>query len=232
MEFTLLAAAGFAVFGFWGMLRWEAKRGNASRCAVDLFDAGLMAAVAGVAAGRLVAMVSAGINPFTSPGQVILVRSGISTSAATLATLAVFAVIARKDLVAAADGIAPAALAGLAGWHAGCLPTGSCLGTESSLPWAVALEGSSVTRHPVEIYTALALAAAALALALWKQHGRPPLGAPAGIALATAGGVRLATEPLRISLDGGPWLLYVAGMVVGVAVTAVAFLGKPVAFRR
>lgn len=219
MEFTLLAAAAMAAFGFWSMLRWEAKRGNAAGCAVDLWDAGIVSAMAGLFIGRVAAMLQTGINPLAHPMQVLLLRSGVSTTAASIGAIAVFAFISRKQLWEAADAVAPAALAGLAGWHAGCIPTGSCLGTESSLPWAFALEGSTVTRHPVEIYAALVFLIGASALALWKQHGRPPLAAPAGIGLAVAGGVRLVTEPLRISLSGGPVMLYATGLTTGIAIT-------------
>jgi prolipoprotein diacylglyceryltransferase len=223
MEFSLLGAAAIAVGAFWAMLRWEAKRGNAAGCAVDLWDAGVTSAIGGLAIGRLAAMIAAGVSPLSDPGQILLVRSGVSTPAAAIGTLAIFAVLARRDLVTAADGIAPAALAGLAGWHAGCVVTGSCLGTESSLPWAWALEGSTVTRHPVELYTAILLGAGAIALAVWKARGAPPRGAVAGIALAVAGGSRLVTEPLRVSLTGGPLWLYAVGVVTGIAVTIGAF---------
>ena len=218
MEFSLLGSAAIGVFGFWGMLRYEAKRGNAAGCAVDLWDAGIVSAVAGLFAGRIAAMLAAGIDPLTNPAQIILIRSGVSTTVTALVTIATFALLSRKDLIAAADGISAAALAGLAGWHAGCVTTGSCLGTESSLPWAMSLQGSDITRHPVELYTAAILLTAAVGIALWKQHGRPPAASPAGVALIAASGARLVTEPLRISLSGGPVLLYAAGVAVGTAV--------------
>ena len=224
MEFTLLASAAMAAAAFWLMIRWEAKRGNAAGCALDLWEAGITSAIGGILIGRLVAMLSAGINPLTDPGQILLIRSGVSTVGATLGTLAIFSFLARRDLFSAADAIAPAALAGLAGWHAGCLPTDGCLGTESSVPWAMALDGSTVTRHPVELYAAVLLAMAAYGIAAWKQYGRPPLLGPAGAGFAAAGTIRLATEPLRISLAGGPVWLYTAGIVVGVAMVVTAFV--------
>jgi prolipoprotein diacylglyceryltransferase len=223
MQFDLLGAAAFAVFGFWFMLRWEAKRGNAAGCALSLWDVGLMSAMSGLLIGRLVSMISAGINPVTDPFQIILVRSGVSTVGATLGAVAVFTWLARKSLLEAADAIAPAALAGLAGWHAGCLATGSCLGTGSSLPWATTLPGSTVARHPVELYAAGAFLLAGIGLALWKQHGRPPLGSVAGLALLAASLTRLSTQPFRISLAGGPVYLYAAGALVGAALTIWSF---------
>ncbi|MCL1592832.1 MAG: prolipoprotein diacylglyceryl transferase [Actinomycetia bacterium] len=226
MEFSLLGSAAIGVFGFWIMLRWEAKRGNAAGCAVDLWDAGLVAATSGLFIGRIVAMIQDGINPLTNPLQIILIRSGVSTVAVVAGTLTVFAYVARRSLVDAADGIAPAALMGLAGWHAGCLATGSCLGTESSLAWASPLPGSDITRHPVEIYAAIALGVASIALALWKQYGRPPLGSITGAAILSAAGIRLATEPMRISLAGGPVLLYGAGVVIGIGLIVASLVGK------
>lgn len=227
MEFSLLASAAIATAAFWLMIRWEAKRGNAIGCALDLWDAGLTAAIAGVFVGRLVAMGLVGINPLTDPGQILLIRSGVSTVGATLGALAVFAFLARKDMVTAADAIAPSALAALAGWHAGCLATDGCLGTESSLPWAMTLDGSTVTRHPVELYAAALLALGAFGLAFWKQKGRPRAGVVAGLGIAGASIARLLTEPMRISLDGGPVWFYAAGVVSGLVIALVGATRRP-----
>jgi prolipoprotein diacylglyceryltransferase len=215
MEFTLLAAASIAVGAFWLMLRWEANRGNAAGCALDLWDAGLTAGAVGLLVGRLVAMAQVGINPLSDPAQIILVRSGVSTVGASISALLMFAFLARKSLLEASDAIGPSALAGLAGWHLGSVVTGSWLGTVSSLPWAQAVSGSDITRHPVEIYTTALFVIVAFAIATWKQKGRPPLGVPAGLSLAAAGTIRLVTESLRISLTGGPVLLYAAAIVGG-----------------
>jgi prolipoprotein diacylglyceryltransferase len=218
MEFTLLAAAAVAVGGFWLMLRWEAKRGNAAGCSLDLWDAGLTAAAIGLLIGRLIAMMQVGINPLADAAQIILVRSGVSTAGASIAALLKVAVLARKARVEAADANGPAALGGLAGWHAGSIVTGSWLGTVSDLPWAQAASGSANTRHPTEIYAALLFLLAAIAIAQWKQRGRPPLGAPSGLSLAAAGAVMLVTEQLRISLAGGPLWLYAGAIIAGLAV--------------
>jgi prolipoprotein diacylglyceryltransferase len=93
---------------------------------------------------------------------------------------------------------------------------GSFLGTPSDLPWAMTQAGSSVTRHPVEIYAALAYLVVAVAVALWKAYGRPPLGAAASVAIIGAAGVRLLTEPMRPSLSGGPVWFYALGVMVGI----------------
>jgi len=226
MEFTLLGQAAVGVAGFWLMLRWEAMRGNAAGCALDLWDTGLTAGAVGLLAGRLFAMAQTGINPFTDPAQIILVRSGVSTVGASIAALLTFGFLARRSLLESADAIAPSVLAGLAGWHAGTLITGSWLGTVSELPWAQTASGSDITRHPIELYAAALFAVAGIGIALWKQRGRPPLGVPAGLALAAAGAVRLTTEPMRISLSGGPLWLYAGALVAGLALVVWAVMDK------
>lgn len=218
MEFTLLGAAALGVGCFWLMLRWEAKRGNAAGCALDLWDAGLTSGAVGLVFGRLVAMAQVGINPIADPAQIILVRSGISTAGASIAALLMFGFLARNSLLSSADAIGPSVLAGLAGWHLGSLATGSWLGTVSGLPWAQTAHGSDISRHPVELYAAALYVVAAFAIATWKQRGRPPLGTPAGLSLVSAGGVMLVTEPVRVSLAGGPMWLYASGVVAGFGV--------------
>ena len=206
MEFTLLWAALSAV-----VLAWVGLRLWPERVPEHGFDRLLGAAVAGLVVGRLVAMATQGINPFASPGDILIVRGGVHTGAAALAFALVLWWGNRKD-PGSLDAVAPAVLLGLAGWHGGCLWRGACLGTASDLPWAWALDGSTVTRHPVEIYAALALALGAWSVSRlgWRPFLR------AGSALAIASLVRLITEPLRPSLTGGPLAWYLAGAVVGV----------------
>jgi prolipoprotein diacylglyceryltransferase len=218
VEFTLLGAALFAALAVYGVLWWEGRRGNALECTRDLWDVALGATLAGLGAGRLAAMVLDGTNPLTHLTDVLIIRGGVDTAAASLAALATLGILGRRDLWRTLDGLGPAAQAGLAAWHAGCTMRGACLGTPSDLPWAMAQGGSPVTRHPVEIYAALLLAAGAVVLLLWKRYRRPGDGVVGAIALAAAGGVRLLTEPLRPGLGSGPAPWYIAGVAVGVAV--------------
>ncbi|HEX9645608.1 MAG TPA: prolipoprotein diacylglyceryl transferase family protein [Acidimicrobiia bacterium] len=220
MEFTLLAAAAIGIAGVWLMLRWEAARGIAAGCARDLWDVALGAIGAGIVVGRVAAMVVAGVNPVLRPADLIIVRAGVATGWASIGALAVVTWTSRRPPWIVADGLAAASLAGLSGWHAGCVVRSACLGTTTDLPWGFAASPGGLPRHPVEVYAAVLLLAAALALALWKARGRPPLGVPAGLALASAGAVRLVTEPLRPSLGGGPVWWYVAAMAAGTAVAA------------
>ncbi len=217
MEFTLLAAAAIAGAAAYAMLWWEARHGNAAQCTGNLWEIGMVSVVAGIFIGRIVAMLVDGVNPIAHPMDVVLVRSGVATAGASLGALAVFGWQARREPISMADGVAAAALAGLAGWHGACIVRGTCLGTASDLPWAVAQAGSNVTRHPVGIYAAIMLGSAALAIAWWKAYRRPPAGSPAAVAVIAAAATRLFLEPLQPSISGGPVWFYAAALAVGVA---------------
>ena len=207
MELTLLAAALTGVGGVWITNKLLAP-------AVDRpTDALIGAAAAGLIVGRLAAMVGAGVNPVTRPGDILVVRGGVSTEFAALAALAVVSWMHRRQLPTVLDHLAPAGLAGLGGWHGGCLWRDACLGTVSDLPWAMTSTGTTITRHPVELYAALGMLLAALVVS--RLIHRPWMAA--GVGLAAAGAVRLATEPLRQSIVGGPTGWYWIGVVVGVA---------------
>lgn len=205
MEFTLLFAAASALVAMWvanRMARPDVEKPT------DLL---IGAAAVGLFAGRIAAMVIDGVNPITNPGDIIIVRAGVDTGFATVGALAALAWATRSDLPRVSDLLAPAAVAGLAGWHAGCVWRDACLGTVSDLPWALAQEGSAVTRHPVEIYAALALVGAAyllsrLPFAPWLRTGS---------ALGLAALIRLGTQPFRPSLTGGPVWWYGAGIGAG-----------------
>jgi prolipoprotein diacylglyceryltransferase len=210
MELTLLAAALTGAAAVCVAGRLLASKVEVER-ATDLL---LGAAATGLFIGRIVAMIGDGVNPLLRPGDILVVRGGVSTVGASLGAIGVIAWSRRHRLGPGLDQLAPAALAGLAGWHGGCVWRGTCLGTVSDLPWAITSTGTAVTRHPVELYAAAGMLVAALVVATtislpWMS---------AGLGLAAAGGVRLATEPLRLSIAGGPVAWYAAAVVLGVAV--------------
>ena len=184
MEFTLLGAALTGAVGIWFGLRLPGVRSR-TREMDRPWDVLVGAAAIGVFSGRLVEMVMVGVNPLTNPFDVILVRGGVDTVAASIAALATLVWVFRTDLTAL-DVLAPAVLLGLAGWHAGCLWTGSCLGSATGGDWGFTLPGSGVGRHPTELYAALALVALAFAV---TRPGTPFVAT--GLALAAAGAVRL-----------------------------------------
>jgi hypothetical protein len=207
MEFTLLWAALTAI-GF----AWMGTRIWPERLPDHATDRMVGAAAAGLLVGRLSAMLLQGTNPLSNPGDILIVRGGVHTGTATAAAIATY-LWAAKWKVAYLDATSPAALMGLGGWHAGCLWRNACLGSGSELPWAWAQEGSLITRHPVELYTAVGLMIAA-----WLVSRLPwRLLTKSGVALASAGLVRLLTEPMRPSITGGPVVWYIAAIVVGLA---------------
>lgn len=211
MEFSLLWAALTGVAAAWlGLRIWD------QRLPERPMDHLIAAVVIGLLAGRLVAMIGDGVNPLTHPADIIIVRGGVETAAASIGFIAALVWGARRT-PGAVDAMAPAVLLGLAGWHAGCVWRGTCLGTPSDLPWAWAQTGSVVTRHPVELYAAAGLVVGAVVVSRvgWRLWAR------SGVALGVAAGIRLITEPLRPSLSGGPMLWYAAGVLVG-AIAAIA----------
>jgi prolipoprotein diacylglyceryltransferase len=220
VEFTLLGAAFVGVIALYVTLYWEARRGNAAGCTHDLWEIAIAAGIAGLIAGRLAAMIGDGVNPLTNPADIIIVRGGVATGPAAVGAILTAAWLGRRELWPVLDGLAAAALAGLGGWHAGCLVRDACLGTPSELPWAYSQTGSSVSRHPVEIYAALLLLVTAGLVALWRARGRPAPAMAAGVALAAASAIRLLTEPLRPTFSSGPIYWYWLGLLVGLGVVA------------
>jgi Prolipoprotein diacylglyceryl transferase len=205
VEFTLLWAVLTAVGFLWiGTRVWP--DGLADRPVEGLVGA----AAVGLLIGRLTEMLLQGTNPLTNLGEVLIVRGGIQSASATLAAVLAYLWGVRGE-IRFLDAAVPAALLGLAGWHGGCVWRGACLGTVSELPWAWAEPGSLVTRHPVELYLALAVAAAAWGAS--RLSFRPWL--RSGIGLAMAGGIRLLFDPLRLSLAGGPTGWYLTAIGIG-----------------
>jgi hypothetical protein len=205
VEFTLLWAVLTAV-----ALAWLGLRIWSERVPDGGFDRLIGSGVVALVIGRVTAMALQGVNPITNPSDLIIIRGGVHTGAATVAFIASLAWSTRSTRHAL-DALAPALLLGLAGWHAGCLWRGACLGSPGELLWTWPLEGSLVDRHPVEIYAAIGLALAAwlvskLGWSLWLR---------AGAALSAAAAVRLLTEPLRPSITGGPTLWYWGGILIG-----------------
>lgn len=228
MEFTLLWAALTGIVLMLIMLRLVKPFAPD----VDLVDLSLGAGVIGLVVGRIGAMVLQGSNPLTSPADLFFVRGGVDTGWASLGALAFLGFKLRGKLPAAADVLAPPALAGLAGWHAGCVFRTACAGTVTTLPWGITTSGSAVVRHPVELYAAAALLLMAGALYLAIRNSTFPEGVVAGLGLASAAAIRLLTEPLRLSISGGPVGWYVAGVVAGCLVVAGEILRSRSATRR
>lgn len=214
MEFTLLGAAVLGVLAMW---LWQRADHQAERVP-DAFGRLLSAAIVGMAGGRLVAMVLVGANPISV--DFLLVRGGVSTVGASLAAVA-WLVWSERRSRHHLDLLAPAGLAGLAGWHAGCLVKTSCLGAATDLPWGWAVSGSTIDRHPVELYAAGGLLLGAFVVRAVQRQGAASF-VPALLSVGLAGLVRFVTEPLRLTLGELLWF-YGAAAVVGL--TGAALLG-------
>lgn len=213
MEFTLLFAvltSGVAMFVTGRVL---SRRLDGTDHPIDTL---LGAAIMGLFAGRIAAMITHGVNPLTNVFEIVLVRAGVETTVAAPAAVLALAWTWRRDLPRALDAVAPVAVAGVAGWHAGCAWRGACLGTVSDLPWGLALPGSNVTRHPVEVYAALGMLM--VAVIVTRFPSTPWLAT--GSSLAGVSAVRLLTEPLRPSLTGGPTAFYFSAILIGLAMVA------------
>ncbi len=221
MEFTLLWQALLAVAAALGVARFQQRRGLIP-AELGIGDWILGAAVVGLLVGRLTAMLSQGVNPLVNLSDVMIVRGGVDTGAASIAALVTLAWGLRDDLWPGLDAAAPAALAGLAGWHAGCLFRSACLGAPSTLPWAWAQAGSPITRHPTELYASgLLVIAAVLA---YRSATRWRSGVLAGSALAVAAFSRLITHPLRPTLSNRVVGWYLTGIVVGLVVVIIRLI--------
>lgn len=218
MEFTLLANALVAFGAVFISLRWMGRDPRLAEDAPRAWDVLLGAAMAGLLVGRLTSMISAGTNPFTHLFDVILIRAGVDTIGATLGFLLALGWAYRGRIVPATDALAAPVLFGLAGWHGGCLVRESCTGTETSLPWG--LTGiADVSRHPVEVYTAVLLLVAAVLLArAWRRGSLIGLIGP--WALTAAAGSRALTEPLRLHLGSGLLGIYLLGLAIGIGLAA------------
>ena len=212
MEFTLLWAALTAVGAAWlGTRVWPG--GLPERPLDEL----ITAAIVGLVAGRLAAMVVQGTNPLTNLSDFLIVRGGVLTPVASLGFIIALWAVNDRSLVRL-DAFSPVVMAGLAGWHSGCLWRDACLGAASDVPWAFAGAGSSITRHPVELYAAIGLVLAAFVVS--RLPASPGLRASAGLSMASL--IRLATEPLRPSLTSAPAVWYAIGVVIGLLGVAAA----------
>ena len=202
MEFTLLWAALTAVAAAWlGTRVWRASLPDSPTERI------VSSAAAGLLVGRIAEMIGQGINPITNLSDLLIIRGGVSVPAATVAAIGTLWWTSNRDL-SVVDSFSAPALVGLAGWHAGCLWRSACLGTVSDLPWALAEPGSTITRHPVELYAAVGLVLASLLVS--RIPPKPGLRSAAALGLAAL--VRLVTEPFRLSVTGGPVFWYVAGL--------------------
>ena len=210
MDLTLLGRAVGAMFA--AALTVRALRGRRPPDFSEPFNDLLGAVLVGMAAGRLAYVVGEGINVIAHPLELVLIRGGIVSVPAAMAAIGFLVWACRCDLWSRLDHLVPAALVGLAVWEAGCWWQGSCLGSLSGLWWAIALPGSNLTRHPVGVYVAVLLVAAAIWL--WKRP-LPWSGGSAAAGLGWASAVRLMVPIWSVGGWSNWTWWYLVGVVLG-----------------
>ncbi len=213
MEFTLLGNALIAVAALHVTVRVLSRDARFTTAAPRAWDSLLGAAMIGLVVGRLWAMIATGTNPATHLFDILLIRGGVDTIGATVGFIAAIVWGYRERLSPAADALAAPALFGLAGWHGGCLVRDACTGVATTLPWGI--EGTvGVSRHPVEIYTALLLIiAGAWSIRAWRKGSLAGVLGPLGLVMASL--ARAVTEPLRLHLGSGLVGFYLFGAAAG-----------------
>lgn len=173
-----LIVAVAAVTAVWLATRAARIRGIAPEA---IGDAALWVGLAALAGGRALYVAQ------TDPGMIVrdplhvaaIWDGGLSFYGALLAAVLALAVFARRRRMAVLpllDAAAPAAAAGQAVGHLGCLIGGDSYGIPTGLPWAVvyanpgAMAPLGVPLHPTQAYEALLLAL--LSAALWLGRER------------------------------------------------------------
>lgn len=165
-----------------------------------VWDAVLWVGAAALVGGRVLYVIQNELGSLADhPAHVVMVwMGGLSFYGGLLAGLLALVVFARRrglSLLVVFDVAAPAAAAGQAIGHLGCLIGGDSYGIPTDLPWAViyrnpaAMAPQGVPLHPTQAYEAILLAV--LFLGLWL--GRERLGRIGDGAVAAAYLLGLAT---------------------------------------
>lgn len=211
-----------------GWLALEVGARVARRLGLDgdhVYNAGLYGLIAGIVVARFGHVIAYWPAYRTQPLEII----GLNTHAflpwpGIISALAVAGwYLYRHRLPAAVmlDATAPGLLAGVAVGQVGALLAGYNPGAPANLPWAINLWG--VTRHPSQLYEALAVIA--VLVVVWRLlHRRAPAGMIAWTALLGYGLSRWLLEPFQaesVTIFGG---LRVA-QVLGLAAALVALWG-------
>lgn len=171
----IATAAAVAV---WLAMREARRRGIVPE---TISDAAIWVGVAGLLGGRVLYVVQNDLGRLAAdPLHLFAVwDGGLSFYGALLAAVVALVVFARRSRMAVLpllDVAAPAAAAGQAIGHLGCLVGGDSYGIPTDLPWAVvytnpnAMAPLGVPLHPTQAYEAILLAL--LFAALWLGRGR------------------------------------------------------------
>jgi phosphatidylglycerol:prolipoprotein diacylglycerol transferase len=173
----------------------------ATRLGLDgdhIYNAGLLALLAGLVGGRVGHVVAYWSAYQTQPAAVVALnpRAILLWPAIAAGMVAAGWYMARHRLpwAAAADAAGAGALAGYIVANLGALLAGEGLGAPTAVPWAVTVWGTP--RHPVQLYAA-ALGLVALAGVWWAlRHAARP-GAVAWLAVLAVGTSTWLLDPFR-----------------------------------
>jgi phosphatidylglycerol---prolipoprotein diacylglyceryl transferase len=187
-----------------------------------IYNAGIYGLLAGLVAGRLAHVAAYWTAYRDQPLEIIGLNAGAflvwPAVVAALAGAGWYVYRHKLPVAAVLDAFAPGLLVGLAIFDLGALLAGQTLGAPAALPWAISIWG--VTRHPVQVYEALAaLIAAGATIWVLRMHRRP--GTAAWVALLGYGLSRWLLEPFRaesILAPGG----FRAMQLLGLAAVLVA----------
>jgi len=232
---TALAAIALAVV----LVRRGAVRAGVPTAVVD--DGAIWVGVAALVGGRALYIVQnelpdLAIHPLHA---LAIWHGGLSFYGGLVAGLIVLWLFARRRGLAfgrAADLVAPAAAAGQAVGHIGCLIGGDSYGLPSDGPLAIvyrnagAMAPQGIPLHPTQLYEALALAG--LAAVLWVGRGRLGAIGPGAIAatyLLANAAIRFGLFFLRDDLVVAGGLKVTQLIAIAIAVGALTWL---VALRR
>ncbi len=140
---------------------------------VGVLDVAIGPAFAGLAVGRVVAVLLTDPTSLGRPTDLLIIRSGVEFWPGVAAAVVVMVWLAHREGVAVPArlaGVAPLALVGYASYEAACPFRDGCFGPASAV--GLRPPGLTTTMMPIGILIGLAVAGAALALRRSARGGR------------------------------------------------------------
>ncbi len=183
MRPTLFEISGLKVHSFGAMLviafftailfaKSRAKRFGLEPNTV--YDAAIWALIPGVIGARLFFVVQEWGHYSKHPGEIFTRFEGLTSFGGIVfgaIGLLLWCKLAKKNVGALMDTIAPSFLIAHAIGRIGCLLNGCCHGGHCDLPWAVRVEGETGLFHPAQVYDSLLNVGALMLLLAIERRG-------------------------------------------------------------